>query len=203
MSPQRSNRQLLLDGALRCLERLPTAQVTARAIADESGANLASIAYHFGSKDGLVTAAVVEGLDRWLAEVEQALSTVATGTPAERYRRANAVIEHTRRRHDGLMRNFVAALAKAPYDTLVREQLAAGFRRTRRAVAELFELGGDQPGSDAAGLALAMFYGQMIQVQLDPGLAVDGEQLDSALPRLTRVLSTVDKNRRLPGNESP
>ena len=49
MSPQRSNRQVLLEGALRCVERLPAERITARVIADESGANAASIVYHFGS----------------------------------------------------------------------------------------------------------------------------------------------------------
>ena len=184
MSPQRSNRDQLIDGALRCLERLPAERITARAIAEESGANLASIAYHFGSKDGLVTAAVIEGLDRWLAEVEQARAALDSGTPAERFQRANAVIERTRRRHVGLVRNFVAALAKAPHDPLVREQLTAGFRRTRPAVAVLFELGNDQAGRDAAGLALAMFYGLMIQVQLESGLAIPGKRFDRAFRRL-------------------
>jgi AcrR family transcriptional regulator len=184
MSPQRSNRDQLIGGALRCLERLPAERITARAIAEESGANLASIAYHFGSKDGLVTAAVGEGLDRWLAEIERALSGVDAGTPAERFQLASAVIERTRRRHVGLMRNFVAALAKAPHDAVVREQLAAGFRRTRPAVAELFELGSDPAGRDAAGLALAMFYGQMIQVQFDPELAIAGKRFDRAFRRL-------------------
>jgi AcrR family transcriptional regulator len=184
MSPQRSNREQLIVGALGCLERMPAERITARAIAEESGANLASIAYHFGSKDALVTAAVIEGLDRWLAEVERALAGVRPGTAAERFRRANAVIEQTRRRHLGLVQNFFAALAKAPHDPLVREQLAAGFRRTRPAVAELIGFGGDQVGADAAGLVLAMFYGQMIQVQLDPGLAVTGKRFDAALARI-------------------
>lgn len=184
MSPQRSNREQLIVGALRCLERLPVERITARAIAEESGANLASIAYHFGSKDGLVTAAIIEGLDRWLAEIERALADVRPGNPAERFQKANAVIEQTRRHHEGLMRNFFAAIAKAPHDPLVREQLAAGFRHTRPAVAELIGFGGDQAGNDAAGLALAMFYGQMIQVQLDPGLAVTGKRFDRAFRRL-------------------
>ena len=184
MSPQRSNRDQLIGGALRCLERLPVERITARAIVEESGANLASIAYHFGSKDGLVTAAVIEGLDRWLAEVERALSTLESGTPAERFQRANAVIELTRRQHVGLVRNFVAALAKAPHDPLVREQLASGFRRTRPAVAALFELGSDSTGHDAAGLALAMFYGQIIQVQFDSELAIAGKRFDRAFRRL-------------------
>jgi hypothetical protein len=94
------------------------------------------------------------------------------------------VIEQTRRRHDGLLRNFVTALAKAPHDLRVSEQLTQGFRRTRPAVAELLDLGDDRAGVDAAGLALAMFYGLMIQVQLDSGLAMGGRRFDRALRRL-------------------
>ena len=184
MSPQRSSRQKLLDGALRCLERLPLDRITARAIADESGANLASIAYHFQSKDALITAAVIEGLDRWLAEIERALAAVRSGSPAGRFRKANTVVEQTRRHHGGLVRSFVAALAMAQHDPVVRDQLADGFRRTRPAVAELLGLSDDRAGNDAAGLALAMFYGQLLQVQTDPDLAVTGARFDRALSRL-------------------
>jgi AcrR family transcriptional regulator len=184
MSPQRSNRRKLLDGALRCLERLPADRITARVIADESGANLASISYHFGSKNALVSAAVVEGLDRWLAEIECALGDVEPASPADRFRKANAVVEQTRQRHGGLVRSFVAALAMAPHDPVVREQLTDGFRRTRPAVAQLLGLGDDRVGTDAAGLALAMFYGQLLQVQTDPDLAVTGARFDRAIGRL-------------------
>src|SRR5215218_807746 len=112
MSPQRSNRANLIDGTLRCLERLPPERVTARAIAEESGANLASIGYHFGSKDSLVTEAAIEGLDRWLAEIDSGLGDLASRAPAARFRRAAEVFETTRRRHAGLARNFVGALVK-------------------------------------------------------------------------------------------
>ena len=87
MSPQRSNRSQLLEGTLRCLERLPPERVTARAIAAESGANIASIAYHFGSKDELVTEAVIAGLDRWLEEIAGALGEIEGLDPAARFRR--------------------------------------------------------------------------------------------------------------------
>jgi AcrR family transcriptional regulator len=109
VSPQRSNRRLLIEGTLRCLERLPPERVTARAIAAESGANLASIAYHFGSKDDLVAEAVVEGLDRWLAEIDSALATLGEEDPVERFARAFEVVEATRRRHAGLARNFLCS----------------------------------------------------------------------------------------------
>lgn len=185
---QRSNRSKLIDGTLRCLERLPPERVTARVIADESGANLASITYHFGSKDNLVTAAVVEGLDRWLAEIARGLGDVASPNPAARFRRAAAVVERTRQRHAGLARNLLIALARAQHDRQVRELLASGFHRSRPAVASLFGLGDDQPGRDAAGLALAMFDGLLFQVLLDPTLAIDGARMRRAQRRLLRVL---------------
>jgi AcrR family transcriptional regulator len=176
VSPQHSNRQALLEGTLRCLERLPPERVTARAIADESGANLASIAYHFGSKDELVTAAVIEGLDRWLAEIEARLA----GAPAlgDRFGQAAAALDIGA--HSALARHFVGALARAQHDPAVRERLAAGFARTRTAVADL--LGLDE---DAGALALAMFHGVLLQALL--GSPLEGDRLRGALERFRRA----------------
>jgi len=188
LSPQRSNRSNLIKGTLRCLERLPPEQITARAIAEESGANLASIGYHFGSKDNLVTEAVIEGLDRWLDEVATGLTDLALAEPAVRYRRAGEVIETSRRRHTGLAKNFIGALAKAQHDPRVREILAAGFRRTRPEVAALLGLGSDQAGEDAGGLVLALFNGLLFQALLGPDLAIEGERMQRAQTRLLRVL---------------
>jgi len=56
--PQPSSRDQLLEGALLCLQTKGYARTTARDIAAASGANLASIGYHFGSKEGLLNAAV-------------------------------------------------------------------------------------------------------------------------------------------------
>ena len=188
VSPQRSNREQLIEGTLRCLERLPPERITARVIARESGANLASIAYHFGSKDDLVTEAVIVGLDRWLDEVASRLAELPAGPPAERYRRAATVIEATRRRHLALARNFVGALARAQHDERVRSLLATGFRRTRPAVASLLALGDDAVGDDAGGLVLALFYGLLLQELLDPELAITGDRLAQAQARLRAVL---------------
>jgi AcrR family transcriptional regulator len=178
VSPQHSNRRALLEGTLRCLERLPPERVTARAIAAESGANLASIAYHFGSKDELVTAAVIEGLDRWLEEVERGLGDLA-GTPAERFARAAGVLDIGA--HEALARHFVSAVARAQHDEAVRARLAAGFARTRPAVAALLGLGDDP---DAGGVVLALFNGLLLQALLDPALVLEGERLQEALARL-------------------
>ena len=188
MSPQPSNRASLIEGTLRCLEKLPPERVTARAITEESGANLASIAYHFGSKDNLVTEAVIEGLDRWLAEVTDSLGNLDAHDPVERYRLADEAIAASRRRHTGLARNFIGALAKAQHDARVRQLLADGFRRTRPAVAALLGLGDDQAGEDAAGLTLALFNGLLFQALLDPDLAIEGDRLRRSQARLRGVL---------------
>ena len=187
MSPQRSNRDDLLEGALRCLERLPPERITARAIAAESRANPASIAYHFGSKDNLVTKAAITGLDRWLEEIAESLGDVAAVDPAIRYRRAGEAMERTRRRHAGLARTFLAALAMAQHDERVCELISDGFARTRPSVARLLGLGGDRVGDDAAGLVLSLFYGLLFQTLLDPDLAIEGKRLQRAQARL-RVL---------------
>lgn len=184
MSPQRSNRTLLIEGTLRCLERLPPERVTARAIADEAGANLASITYHFGSKDDLVTEAVIEGLDRWLAEVATELGDLDQAPAADRFRRAADAVTAGRARRAGLAGTFLAALARAQHDDRVRAALAAGFQRSRPAVAAVLGLGSDRAGEDAAGLVLAMFNGLLFQALLDPSLAIDGDHFRNALHRL-------------------
>jgi AcrR family transcriptional regulator len=188
VSPQRSNRSNLIEGTLRCLERLPAERITARAIADESGANLASITYHFGSKDNLVTEAAITGLDRWLEEIDARLADLPAQAPELRFRHAAAVIEASRQQHAGLARNFIAALAKAQHDPRIRELLAGGFRHARPNVASVLGLGDDQAGLDAAGLLLSMFHGLLYQVLLDPDLAIDGDRMVHAQARLLRVL---------------
>jgi AcrR family transcriptional regulator len=188
VSPQRSNRSRLIEGTLRCLERLPPERVTARAIATESGANLASITYHFGSKDELVTEAVVAGLDRWLVEIAHRLDEVNAKAPADRFRAALAAVEESRRRHEGLARTFLAALAKASHDERVRRLLAEGFRRSRGEVARVLGLVADAAGRDAGGLALAMFNGLLFQALVDPGLAIEGRRMVRAQARLRGVM---------------
>lgn len=188
MSPQHSNRSALLEGTLRCLERLPPERITARAIAEESGANLASIGYHFGSKEELVSEAAIEGLDRWLEEMEGALGDLASAPPEDRLQRATAVMKVSRGDHTGLARNYLAALAKGQHDPRIKKALADGFRDARPSVAALLGLGDDRAGQDAAGIALSLFHGLLIQALLDPELAIEGKQMERALARLGTVM---------------
>ncbi len=59
------HREDLLEGAKRCLLDKGFVRTTARDIVKESGTNLASIGYHYGSKDALLTQAFVELVQEW------------------------------------------------------------------------------------------------------------------------------------------
>src|SRR5436190_13708892 len=57
---QTSHREQLLEGAIECLRTKGYARTTARDIAAAADANLASIGYHFGSKEALLDEAVAK-----------------------------------------------------------------------------------------------------------------------------------------------
>ncbi|NGN66073.1 TetR/AcrR family transcriptional regulator [Streptomyces sp. A7024] len=59
------HREDLLEGAKACLLEKGWARTTARDIVAASGANLASIGYHYGGKDELMRAAFLALIDDW------------------------------------------------------------------------------------------------------------------------------------------
>lgn len=190
MSPQPSNRGALLEGALTCLARMPSDQISARVLANEAGANLASIGYHFGSKDGLMTAAVVEGLDRWLERIDERLGSVdGEARPAERLHQALLAVDATRADHEGVARAFVVALARGHHDPEVSSRLVEGFLHTRPRVARLLDLGDDDAGTDAGGILHALFTGLLVQSLLSDDLVIDGDRVLAALHRITERLA--------------
>ncbi|MGW1774608.1 TetR/AcrR family transcriptional regulator [Streptomyces sp. NPDC002104] len=59
------HREDLLEGAKKCLVEKGFVGTTARDIVKASGANLASIGYHYGSKDALMTEAFIAVMQDW------------------------------------------------------------------------------------------------------------------------------------------
>jgi len=54
------NREELLVGAKRCLREKGLSRTTARDLSAASGVSLAAIGYHFGSKEALLSQAMIE-----------------------------------------------------------------------------------------------------------------------------------------------
>ena len=76
----------LLEGAKKCLVELGYAQTTARDIVKASGTNLASIGYHYGSKDALMFHAMIAMIGEWAEKVDAGVRLPPSATSAERFR---------------------------------------------------------------------------------------------------------------------
>lgn len=187
MSPQHSNREALIEGTLRCIEERPSAAITVRDIASASGANPASIVYHFGSKDTLVAVAIEEGFRRWLAELASEIGDLTGLDQSERMTRAVGALRTGVKRHRGLVNVFFAALARAPHDDELREALARSYADSRQAVAALLGLGDDGAAIDAASLVLATFDGLLIQSLVDEGRGPDAAAVWRGAARLSEL----------------
>src|SRR3954468_23080055 len=70
--PQISHREQLLEGAIECLRTKGYARTTARDIAAAANANLASIGYHFGSKEALLNEAILRACEQWTNRLGEA-----------------------------------------------------------------------------------------------------------------------------------
>ncbi|MHA7959147.1 TetR/AcrR family transcriptional regulator [Streptomyces sp. L500] len=92
------HREDLLEGAKCCLLEKGWVRTTARDIVAASGANLASIGYHYGSKDALMMEGFLKLTEDWGERITDTLAG-AVGAAASREERLAAVI-------DGIVANF-------------------------------------------------------------------------------------------------
>lgn len=75
------NREDLLAGARRVIEERGVAKATARDIATEAGVSLAAIGYHFGSKEQLITEALIDALGTGIGDGMDELIREGSGLP--------------------------------------------------------------------------------------------------------------------------
>lgn len=200
------SRQRLLDSARDCLGRNGLAATTSRHIAAAAGANLAAITYHFGSKDELVAAALLEGLREWLTPTIDVLGGV--GDPAERTLAAiqtlTATFEH--RRAEAAV--YLEALLQAPRMEPLHRGLLGLWADLRRLLADqMGQMQGDgllppwvEPEA-MASLLIAVANGVVLQVTVDDGgppLAAMAGQFGALLLAVTPAAAPA--GRRHPGD---
>ncbi|MDQ3601484.1 MAG: TetR/AcrR family transcriptional regulator, partial [Actinomycetota bacterium] len=80
------HREALLVGARRCLQERGYARTTARDLVAASGTNLASIGYHFGSKEALLDEAITQAAQEWSDQLGHIALADPDATPLERIR---------------------------------------------------------------------------------------------------------------------
>jgi AcrR family transcriptional regulator len=179
---QPSHREQLLDGATKCLKAKGFARTTARDIASASGANLASIGYHFGSKDALLNEALIRLFEQRNRRVGRLARSAGDGTTRGFLSSTFAAATEVFKAPRNLFVSFLEAVAEAARTDDLRVPLATHYREARDRIAAALAASGDTERSAAmASLLLAIFDGLVIQWLLDPEETPAGADLFEAL----------------------
>lgn len=188
-----SHKDDLLQGAKRCLYEQGYARTTARDIVAASGTNLASIGYHYGSKEALLNQALMsatedfgEALDRLIAD-----APLAAADPFERFEQIWARVLDLYAEYRPLWSATFESLSQMDH----AEEVRAFFAEVQRfAHAELSRLWFGTPDdvevTDPAHLQVGAFLqavliGLMGQMLIDPAQAPTAQDLSAALRTMT------------------
>lgn len=178
------HREQLLGAARRLLEDKGYAHITARDLVAASDTNLASIGYHFGSKAGLLNAAIGEIFDEWTEQLAQIAMRATVATPVERAHVTWSALLDGLDDKRALLLSFMEAFAQADRSAELREQFGRQYQQIRGRVAELVaeslggRLGPDDPRAKAvASFVIAVCDGLAMQWLLDPVNTPTGDEL--------------------------
>ena len=191
------NRDKLLRGALACLRDKGYARTTARDLAAASGANLASIGYHYGSKEALLNEAIAVGFQEWVAEIERTAFAAESATPLERLERSLAASIDRFRELQPFLHAFVEAFPQAVRAPELRERMARAYADARAAGAEMIVRAVRADGGEIApehartlsSVLTAVTDGLILQWLLEHDAVPSSGQLMDALAAAAAVLS--------------
>ena len=185
------HREQLLSAARRCLEQRGYARTTARDLVAESGTNLASIGYHFGSKEALLNEALMGAFADYAGKL-LALAPVSPeeADPLAQLRQAWTVMAEEFATMRPLLVAFIEAMAQAERSPQLRAQLADGYEQLRAAIAAAVTgMYPDLPGDRARSVASFMILvcdGLTVQWLLDPQHAPTGADAFDAASMIFR-----------------
>ncbi|MEU6315004.1 TetR/AcrR family transcriptional regulator [Streptomyces sp. NPDC047014] len=180
------HREDLLEGAKKCLVEKGFVRTTARDIVSASGTNLASIGYHYGSKDALLTQAFTGLMEEWGENFHKGLD--GEGGSLERFR---ALWEGVLARREESGRIWAASMEVAlGGDRLpeLRALLAASQGEGRRGLISLLTGTPEEELDERDLRTLGAFYqallnGLMLQWLFDPGSAATAEEFTEGMRR--------------------
>lgn len=182
------HREDLLAAARGLLEDKGYAHITTRELVAASGTNLASIGYHFGSKAGLLNAAIGQVFEEWTEQLAELAMADPSASPVQRGHLAWTSMLDSLSSKRALLLSYVEALAQAEREPALRAQFADQYRRCRARVAELVaeSLGHDVSAQAPQCVAVASFViavcdGLSVQWLLDPDGMPSSAQLADGL----------------------
>jgi AcrR family transcriptional regulator len=200
------HREDLLAGAKRCLLEKGWSRTTARDIVAASGANLASIGYHYGSKDALMREALFAAMGEWADDVERSLreearsregSGAAAGSAVERSEPGQAArfeAGWTRMlelfgKHQALWRVQLEAVMRAEGDPELRAAFGQAQPEGRKGLVALFRGIPEDEVDEESARVLGSFYmtlvgGMAVQMAIDPDGTPGAGELTEAMRRI-------------------
>lgn len=179
------HREALLKGARRCLLERGYARTTARDVVAASHTNLASIKYHFGSKEALLNEAMQQCTNEYLEQITRIVFADPSATPLQRVRASWQALVDTLEQYRALRVAFTEALVQAERIPQLRAQLAECYERVRTTVADMVRTSvagvSDSTARQVASFLVAVYHGLQMQWLLDPQRAPAPDELMAAL----------------------
>ncbi|AKT40707.1 TetR/AcrR family transcriptional regulator [Chondromyces crocatus] len=186
------HRENLLAGAKQCLLERGYAHTTARDLVAASGTNLASIGYHFGSKEALLNEAMILLLDEWATEMERILRAEPAADPAQQFELTWSRMLASFAEIRPVLVGSVEAFPQAERVPALREQLAQAHEKARMGLAAMFHAA--QPTKDeravraVGSVHLTLLIGVLIQWLIDPARAPTASELAEGLRQVAATM---------------
>lgn len=193
---EEGHRERLLEGAIVCLREKGYARTTSRDLVAASDTNLASIGYHYGSKEHLLNVAVTEAFQRWLKPLVALAAEPGPATPLERLGRTLNGVMDTLEENRPLIAACLEAWAQLARSDDLRVEMKTTYEDFREVIAHttrdaFAEIGSSEVDADAlAVLIIALFDGLLVQWQLDPSGSPSASRLIDAAQSAVAALTT-------------
>ncbi|MFJ8311143.1 MULTISPECIES: TetR/AcrR family transcriptional regulator [unclassified Streptomyces] len=181
------HREDLLEGAKRCLLDKGYARTTARDIVAESGTNLASIGYHYGSKEALLNLAFLKLTEEWGEVVAEGPGErAAEDLPSlERFERAWSKVIGSYAESRPVWKLQMEIVSRIDSDPELQQALAGPQLAGRGGLAENLlglDAKADPERARLAGtFCQALLAGVMVQWMVDPETAPSARDLTEGL----------------------
>ena len=184
------HREDLLEGAKRCLLEKGYARTTARDIVAASGTNLASIGYHYGSKEALLNLAFLKVTEEWGELLTKQPDEAGRGdgsaqAPLDQFRDVWERVIGSYERTRAVWQLQMEVVSRVDSDPELQKALAGPQREGRNGLAE--NMLGIDPETDperarVAGLfCQALLAGVMVQWMIDRDSAPSAQDLTDGL----------------------